>query len=103
MAEQEEDRGVLGSIGNHLKERAKAFIPEVTQTLTDKVIPHGASETAHLLNTGSAYVPYGAAQAPLEPEADQGTVHGKAAEPTYEEYLNQQRGREQDQDRGIDR
>ena len=104
MAEPEQDRGVLGRIGDHLKERAKAFVPEVFQTATDKVIPQGAAEVASALNTGSGYVPYGAAQAPLQPEADQGGgVHGKAPEQSYEQYLEQYRGREQDQGKGIER
>src|SRR5712691_9189184 len=122
MAEQDQDRSLAGRIGRHLGERAKAILPEVFETITDKIIPQGAAEAAQALNTGHGYVPYGSAQAPLEPEKEQATVHGKspdqngAAQPplepekeqatvhgksadqSYEQFLAQFQSRGRDQD-----
>jgi hypothetical protein len=67
-----EKKSLLRRIGSHLWERVKAIGPEAFETLTDKVIPQGASEIAQAINSQSnAYVPYGAAQRPTEVQVPQ--------------------------------
>jgi hypothetical protein len=67
-----EKKSLLGRLGTHIWERVKAIGPETFETLTDKVIPQGASEIAHAINSQSnAFVPYGAAQRPVEVESPQ--------------------------------
>ena len=62
--------GFLSDLGGTIKARLnpKTIAAEVFETITDRVIPHGAAELAHALNTqGSGYVPYGQASMPVEP------------------------------------
>lgn len=108
MPEQEQQRpGFVRKVATHLWNRAKAFFPEVWETTTDKVIPHGASELSAAINHGaSGFVMYGPTQQPLDVKSET-TVHGKK-EPakSYDDHLKEYAGRggpEQDQDRGIDR
>lgn len=49
--------GVLQSVGRHLVDRAKAFVPEVWQTAVGKTA-QGATELSNALFTGHAYSPY---------------------------------------------
>jgi hypothetical protein len=49
--------GILQSIGRHLIDRAKAFLPEVGQTAVAK-IAQGSTEVSNALFTGHAYSPY---------------------------------------------
>lgn len=106
MSEQEQKRpGFFRRVTTHLVDRIKAIPYETYQTLTDKVIPHGASELSAAINQGaSGFIMYGPTQQPLEVKD---TVHGKK-EPvkSYEDQLKGHAGRsgpKQDQDRGIDR
>ena len=77
-------------------ERLAEVPAEVAQTLTDKVIPQGAAELSQALNSQSnAYVPYGAAQRPLEVEGPQ---------VNYQEMLREASSRETPEpERGIER
>jgi hypothetical protein len=72
---------------------------EVMQTLTDKVVPQGATELAQGLYSGhsNAFTPYGHAQQPLE-------VEGPAA--GYQAMLQeaaQRVGPQQERDVGVER
>jgi len=92
------DRGLLERIGSHLVDRIKAIPGEAYQTLTDKVVPQGASEIAQALNSQSnAFVPYGHAQQPLD-------VEGPAQ--SYQDMLreaSQRGGQEHGHEMGMDR
>jgi hypothetical protein len=94
-----EKPGLLRRMGSHLWERAKAIVPETFQTLSDKVVPQGASEIAHAIYNGqsNAYVPYGDAQRPVDV---------KGPNQSYQDMLRgmSQRGApEQDREIGMDR
>lgn len=49
--------GILQSIGRHLIDRAKAFLPEVEKTAIAK-IAQGSSEVSNAIFSGHAYSPY---------------------------------------------
>ena len=59
--------GLLKDIGDRLK----AIPSEVASTLTDKVIPQGATEVVQAIYAGHAFTPYGSAQQPLDIEGPQ--------------------------------
>lgn len=47
------------------KDQAVRFVNEVAETVTDRIVPQGASEIAQALNTGQGFVPYGPTSEPM--------------------------------------
>jgi hypothetical protein len=66
-----EERGLLGRMWDHFKERLAAFPAEVEDMVERKTV-QGAAELAQALNSqANAYVPYGAGQKALEVDGPQ--------------------------------
>lgn len=64
-------------------------IAEGVPQAIDKLVPQGAGELAHLLNTGSAYLPYGQGQQPIDPERA-GDGHGLPAQANMQQQQTQE-------------
>ena len=93
--------GFFERVASHVGDRLAAIPGEVAQTVTEKVIPQGATEIAQALYGGgqsNVFTPYGHAQQPL-------TVEGPQQQ-SYTEMLRdaaRRGGREQERDVGLDR
>jgi hypothetical protein len=87
--------GLFRRVASHQAGRIMAIPGEVAETLTDKVIPQGASEVAQALNSrADGYVPYGAAQRPLEVEGPAVSYRGSLRESSRRAGPEQGRGNE---------
>ncbi len=91
------DRTWIGKLADHLAGRVKDVPKEVYGHLTDRFLPQGAGELGHVLYTGSAYLPYGPGQRPVEPDK------AKEGDETQPPSAEQQRGAQtRSNDRGLE-
>jgi hypothetical protein len=71
------DKSWVGKIAEKGLEGVGVVVREAIMPALEKTIPQGAGELAHALNTGSAYLPYGSGQRPLDPQrANDAMGHG---------------------------
>lgn len=86
----EEERGFLGRMWDHFKERMAALPSEVGDMIEHKTA-QGAAELSQALNSQSnAYVPYGTGQQPLEVEGPATSYQDMLREASQREIPEQQ-------------